>query len=415
MQSGSDVAPQDPATDPAQEAWRRLTMVEARLEHQAGQLTEILNTFHELRLYVEQRATHTVPGDSGPTMVQLADAAQTPAHSDPLSAQSFTRGRDRLRPAPPDSFDGEREKGRAFINSCDLYMSLTPDAFSDEQTRINWVLSYMKGGRAARFAACTLRYPNSHDGVPRFGTYAEFRAQFIAEFCPRDEKRKAATTFETSTTTRAPTPSTSTSTSSRTSGRKPIPWTARSWCSAFRHGLDPRIEAKVTNMVDGRPSDERVQEWIDVARLVGLQHPRQPGLPLHGDQAAHGPAPVVRNPRTPAASACSPLPHLVQSQQPFRSHCSSQSLPSPGVPMDIDLSCQRSRTPDHLPSMQEAWAHRSQLPRPIRHLLHDDSDDWVMGLLADLDTGPRCLATEAQAEAPAAAEEERSEGPEEGF
>ncbi|GLB36648.1 hypothetical protein LshimejAT787_0309350 [Lyophyllum shimeji] len=165
MQSGSDVAPQDPATNPEQEAWCRLTTVEARLEHQAGQLTEILNTFHELRLYVEQRATHTVPCDSGPTT-------------------SFTRGGDRLHPAPPDSFDGEREKGRAFINSCDLYMSLTPDAFPNEQTRINWVLSYMKGGRATRFAARTLRYPNSHGGVPRFGTYAEFRAQFIAEFCP---------------------------------------------------------------------------------------------------------------------------------------------------------------------------------------------------------------------------------------
>ncbi|GLB45526.1 hypothetical protein LshimejAT787_2300860 [Lyophyllum shimeji] len=137
MQPGSDVAPQDPATNPEQEAWRRLTTVEARLEHQASQLTEILNTFHELRLYVEQHATHTVPPDPGPTAVQPADAAQTPAHSDPLSAQSFTRGGDRLRPAPPDSFDGEREKGRAFINSCDLYMSLTPDAFPDEQTRIN--------------------------------------------------------------------------------------------------------------------------------------------------------------------------------------------------------------------------------------------------------------------------------------
>ncbi|GLB45803.1 hypothetical protein LshimejAT787_3000120 [Lyophyllum shimeji] len=38
----------------------------------------------------------------------------------------------------------------------------------------------------------------SHGRVLRFGTYAEFRAQFTTEFCPRDEKRKAATTFETS-------------------------------------------------------------------------------------------------------------------------------------------------------------------------------------------------------------------------
>ncbi|GLB43489.1 hypothetical protein LshimejAT787_1400010 [Lyophyllum shimeji] len=35
MQPGSDVAPQDPATT-RQEAWRRLTTIEARLEHQDG-------------------------------------------------------------------------------------------------------------------------------------------------------------------------------------------------------------------------------------------------------------------------------------------------------------------------------------------------------------------------------------------
>ncbi|GLB45157.1 hypothetical protein LshimejAT787_2000620 [Lyophyllum shimeji] len=103
------------------------------------------------------------------------------------------RARDRLRPAPPDSFDSERKRGRAFINSCDLYMSLAPDAFPDEQTRINWALSYMKGGHAARFATRAVRHPLSHGGAPRFRSYTEFRTQFIAEFCPRDEKWKAAT------------------------------------------------------------------------------------------------------------------------------------------------------------------------------------------------------------------------------
>ncbi|GLB36986.1 putative retrotransposable element tf2 155 kda protein type 1-like [Lyophyllum shimeji] len=410
MQPASDVAPQEPEADPVQEAWRRLTTVEARLEHQDGQLTEILKTFHEFRLYVEQQHTaHTVPRDPGPTTVQPADAAQTPAHSDPLSAQSFTRGGDRLRLAPPDSFDGEREKGRAFINSCDLYMSLTPDAFPDEQTRINWVLSYMKGGRAARFAARTLRYPNSHGGVPRFGTYAEFRTQFIAEFCPRDEKRKAATTFETS--------------AYHQGSRSVDEYIDEFWDLAeeaqfpdgaqlvfrFRHGLDPRIEAKVANIVEGRPSDERVQEWIDAARLVDYNTRAHQDFRSAVIKPCTAPAPVVRNPGAPAVFRTLPAPPprpvaAVPSAPPAPA---SRSLPS-GVPMDIDLSRQRSGTPIICRRCKKPGHIARNCPEQfdIRSMTTEERDDWVMGLLADLDAVRAAASTEAQAEAPAAAEEE---------
>ncbi|GLB35707.1 hypothetical protein LshimejAT787_0212720 [Lyophyllum shimeji] len=289
MPSASDVAPQDPAADPAQEAWRRLTTIEARLEHQDGQMAEIFNTFREFRLYLEQHNTPTVP--LGP----------------PLRAVLHARRRS-LAAGAPDSFDGEREKGRAFINSCDLYMSLTPNAFPDEQTRINWVLSYMKGGRAARFAARTLRYPNSHGGVPRFGTYAEFRTQFIAEFCPRDEKRKAATTFETS--------------AYHQGSRSVDEYIDEFWDLAeeaqfpdgaqlvfrFRHGLDPRIEAKVANIVEGRPSDERVQEWIDAARLVDYNTRAHQDFRSAVTKPRTAPAPAVRNPGAPAVFRALPAP-----------------------------------------------------------------------------------------------------------
>ncbi|GLB43833.1 putative retrotransposable element tf2 155 kda protein type 1-like [Lyophyllum shimeji] len=386
--------------------------LEARLEHQDGQLTEILNTFHEFRLYIEQHTAHTVPRDSGPTTVQPADAAQTPPHSDPLSAQSFTRGGDRLRPAPPDSFDGEREKGRAFINSCDLYMSLTPDAFPDEQTRINWVLSYMKGGRAARFAARTLRHPNSHDGVPRFGTYAEFRTQFIAEFCPRDEKRKAATTFETS--------------AYHQGSRSVDEYIDEFWDLAeeaqfpdgaqlvfrFRHGLDPRIEAKVANIVEGRPSDERIQEWIDAARLVDYNTRAHQDFRSAVTKPRTAPAPTVRNPGAPAVFRAlpAPPPRPVAASPSAPIAPASRPLPS-GVPMDIDLSrqrsgtliiCRRCKKPGHI-------ARNCPDQFDIRSMTIEERDDWVMGLLADLDAVRAAASTEAQAEAPAAAEEERSE------
>ncbi|GLB44073.1 hypothetical protein LshimejAT787_1600030 [Lyophyllum shimeji] len=126
MQPEADAASQVPATDPEQDAWQRLVTLEGCLEYQAGQVTQILDSLNELRQFVEQHVVNSVPHDPRPTAVQPAADAQTPALAAPISAQPPMRIRDRLRPAPPDSFDGEREKGRAFINSCDLYMSLAP-------------------------------------------------------------------------------------------------------------------------------------------------------------------------------------------------------------------------------------------------------------------------------------------------
>ncbi|GLB40930.1 hypothetical protein LshimejAT787_0901450 [Lyophyllum shimeji] len=170
-------------------------------------------------------------------------------------------------------------------------------------------------GRAARFTAHTLHHPNSHGGVPRFGTYAEFRTQFIAEFCPRDEKRKAATTFETSAYHQG-----SCSVDEYIDEFWDLAEEAQFPDGAqlvfrFRHGLDPRIEAKVANIVEGRLSDERVQEWIDAARLVDYNTRAHQDFRSAVTKPRTAPAPVVRNPGAAAVFRALPLPHLVQSPQ----------------------------------------------------------------------------------------------------
>ncbi|GLB40640.1 putative zinc ion binding [Lyophyllum shimeji] len=290
-------------------------------------------------------------------------------------------------------------------------MSLTPDAFSDEQTRIDWVLSYMKGGCAARFTTRTLRYPNSHGGVPCFGAYAEFHAQFIAEFCPRDEKRKAATTFETSAYHQG-----SCSVDEYIDEFQDLAEEAQFPDGAqlvfrFRHSLDPRIEAKVTNMVDGHPSDERVQEWIDAARLVDYNTHANQDFRSAVTKARTGPAPAVRNLATPAFRALpARAPRPVAAAPSTPTGPPSRSLP-PSVLMDIDLSrqlsgtsiiCRRCKKPRHI-------ARNCPDQFDIRSMMTEEHDDWVMGLLADLDAVRAAVPAEAQAEDPAAAEEEKSE------
>jgi len=50
---------------------------------------------------------------------------------------------------PPD-FNGEHHNGRAFFNSCSLYIRLAPEQFQDKQERILWAFTFFKGGRATK-------------------------------------------------------------------------------------------------------------------------------------------------------------------------------------------------------------------------------------------------------------------------
>ncbi|GLB45813.1 hypothetical protein LshimejAT787_3100030 [Lyophyllum shimeji] len=404
MQPESDATPQVPATDPEQDAWQRLVTLEGCLEYRAGQVTQILDSLNELRQFVEQHVINSVPHDPGPAVVQPTADAQTPALAAPISVQPLMHVGDRLRPAPPDSFDGEREKERAFINSCDLYMSLAPDAFSDEQTRINWALSYMKGGRAARFAARTLRHLLSHGRAPRFWSYAEFHAQFIAEFCPQDEKRKAATTLETSAYYQG-----SRSVDEYIDEFMDLVEEAQfpdgvQLVFRFRHGLDSKIEAKVASMVDGRPSDKCVQDWIDAARLVDYNNRANQDFRSAATKtrATPAPPPVPRNPGVPAFRALpAPLlrPAPVAAAPAAPTAPISRSIP-PGVPMDIDLSRQRSRTPIICRRCKKpGHIARNCLDQfDICSMMTDERKDWVMGLLADLDAVCAAMSVETPAE-----------------
>jgi len=80
-------------------------------------------------------------------------------------------------------------KGCAFLNSCNLYIGLAPTQFTDDQARIYWVLSFMKGDRAAHFTNQTMQLTQQTRSLP-WVTWAEFRLEFIHNFCPKNEVQK---------------------------------------------------------------------------------------------------------------------------------------------------------------------------------------------------------------------------------
>ena len=100
-----------------------------------------------------------------------------------------------LKPATPTKFDGSRDKGRAFLNSCDLYIGLVPDQFVNDEAKIYWALSFMKANRAALFADRMIRTHSKTRSIP-FASWGDFRDNFMKEFCPKNEVQTARMKLE---------------------------------------------------------------------------------------------------------------------------------------------------------------------------------------------------------------------------
>jgi hypothetical protein len=129
-----------------------------------------------------------------------------------------------------------------------------------------WVLSFMKSDRVVCFVDRHMRNYQSVGGLP-YSTWQEFVAEFMAEFCPKNEVQTARTALETLKYFQG----------SRTVDeyvdefRKMIE-RARYFEGAhivmkFRQGLNPKIQDHVTFLTSGRPSDDLPREWYAAAIL----------------------------------------------------------------------------------------------------------------------------------------------------
>jgi hypothetical protein len=68
-------------------------------------------------------------------------------------------------PAVPLEFNGDYSNRMAFLCSCQTYIHLHPDNFSNDQTKIVWALSYMKTGRAEKWGSSSIPLGRREPGV----------------------------------------------------------------------------------------------------------------------------------------------------------------------------------------------------------------------------------------------------------
>ena len=150
---------------------------------QQNTLDHILNLLQRLPIH----GTPQAPQDPSPALpAPTVTASAAPALCEPLHG---------LKPTTPNDFDGDRLKGRAFLNFCRLYISLCKSQFQDDQAMIHWALSFMKSGRMALYANRILRRETS-EALLAFVSWKGFELDFISKFCPKNEATVALTKLE---------------------------------------------------------------------------------------------------------------------------------------------------------------------------------------------------------------------------
>ena len=74
-------------------------------------------------------------------------------------------------PALPLEFNRDHANGMVFLCSCQTYICLCPDSFSNDQIKIIWALAYLKTGRAEKWAAQVFHWEEESPNLLTGKTY----------------------------------------------------------------------------------------------------------------------------------------------------------------------------------------------------------------------------------------------------
>ena len=101
-------------------------------------------------------------------------------------AAPITNGFKEIALNKPDTFDGNREKFREFLQTVEIYMDVNHEIYKSDLVKLAFVLSFMNSGPAAtwkyQFIKEKLRLPNPANPNNKPGQYADFRKDLIDAF-----------------------------------------------------------------------------------------------------------------------------------------------------------------------------------------------------------------------------------------
>ena len=207
-------------------------------------------------------------------------------------------------------------------------MRLCPDSFPEEQTKITWALSYMKSGRAAKWAERIFYWEEKNPGYSKFLDWDEFRNEFRKDFCPAHSDVAAINKLESTTyyqNSRSVDDYLDEFMELMSEAGYTDPKIA---VIKFRKGLDPQIQNTITTMAYGRPSDASPEGWYEAAKNMDQNRAANEAF----KSAYRAPA------STPTCLTSIPLRPVQPSQSRASPNAYIHPTPSTLVPIDIDSS-----------------------------------------------------------------------------
>jgi hypothetical protein len=236
----------------------------------------------------------------------------------------------RVNPGAPSNFDRDRAQGRAFLTSCELYISLSQSDFVEDQVRIHWALSYFKGGRVATFAKRIIRQ-EMRSGKMSFASWDEFRDEFTAALCPENEATTVLMRLESNRYFQAK-------------------QNVEAYINEFkdlvdlsgytdpiaivlkvRRGLNPTTQDRIAESGMDRPSDMDFEGWFKVARRLDLNRLANEAFHFASRRPLTHSAPTPTTyPAPPWAPFSFVRSHLPIAATPAVMHTPSHALP-PGI------------------------------------------------------------------------------------
>ena len=264
-------------------------------------------------------------------------------------------------------------------------MRLCPESFEDEPTKIIWAMSYMKTGRAGRWATREFEL-EAKIGTLRFTDWLDFEDEFRKDFLPLDSEATAINILEGNTYFQ---------------GRKTVDdyldqfrdlvedsgyTDPKTLVVKFRRGLDRRIASTIGSMAAGRPADNKPEDWYRLAVQMDQNRAAKEAFQSSHRQGPTLGAGLLRIPQATKLTLSS-FPPTTKPPPRF-----AHVTPSPGnpVPMDIEAArkakalsdaCRRCGSTDH-------WVKDCPLRFNVRYMDSDKLQTELEGKLAARDAVP---------------------------
>jgi len=279
---------------------------------------------------------------------------------------------------PPD-FNEEHHNGRAFLNSCSLYIRLALEQFHDKQERILWALTFFKGGRAAKWSENVFRQ-EADTGVFPIQTWGDFEQQFRLHFFPANVEADAINALEGTSYHQGNWMVDDYLDSFQALVSDAGYTDPRTLVVKFRRGLRLGIQNQISTMLYGRPADTDPDAWYRAARRID-----QARLTNEAFQSMSRSAPSTSlktiSVRPPPLSAArlplAPPPPVIPKPPP--------TAPSMGVPMDVDATRKaRSLSPQGCYQCGDANYVVRDCPHhmDVRQLTTEQREELIEDLLA---------------------------------